>query len=101
MAHTPEEPNERSHMSEEKEQQKILAEKISEVLRENALLTDDGPAVLLGWVAIVEWKAPNNERWLSLTGADVLGEEPPEWQTQGYLYNALFDDWDRGEDDDS
>ena len=76
----------------------LLAEKISAVLQEYALETPDGRSVLLGWVAVVEWKAPDNERWLSMTGADALGEEPPEWQTQGYLHNALYDTWDRDDD---
>jgi hypothetical protein len=81
---------------------KLLADKVSSVLQEHALTTPDGRSVLLGWVAVIEWKAPDNERWLSLTGADVLGDEPPEWQVQGYLHNALFSDWDRfDEDDDS
>jgi hypothetical protein len=72
----------------------LIAGKISDVLREYALETPDGPSVLLGWVAVVEWKAPDNERWLSMTGADALGDEPPEWQRQGYFHNALFSNWD-------
>lgn len=85
----------------EDDDKKLVAEKVSNVFQENALATPDGRSVLLGWVAICEWKAPDNERWLSLTGADALGDFPPEWQIQGYLFNGLHDEWDRdGEDDD-
>lgn len=80
---------------------KLLADKVSTVLQEHALETPDGRSVLLGWVAVIEWKAPDNERWLSMTGADALGDEPPSWQTQGYLHNALFDEWERDVEDDS
>lgn len=75
-----------------------LGEKISEILQEHALDTPEGQALLLGWTAIVEWKAPDNRRWLSQIGADAIGDELPEWTEQGYLHNALFSGWEAVDD---
>jgi hypothetical protein len=80
------------------EDRRQLAEKLSEVIQEHALTTPDGKALLLGWVAIVEWKAPDNRRWLSQIGADAIGDELAEWTEQGYLHNALFSGWEAFDD---
>lgn len=49
-------------------------------------------AMLMGWLTIAEWMAPDGQRWLSI----VDGSADPDkgcatWQRQGYLHNALFD----------
>lgn len=48
-------------------------------------------SMLLGWVAIAEWMAPDGRRWLSIVDGDARGEGAALWQRQGYLHNALFD----------
>ncbi len=48
-------------------------------------------AMLLGWVGIAEWMAPDGKRWLSIVDGNSNREGCPAWQRQGYLHNALFD----------
>lgn len=49
-------------------------------------------AVLIGFVALAEWMAPDGERWLSQISGVGDGEQGiPDWQRQGYLHNALHD----------
>lgn len=70
------------------------------IQRTNATDEDLDGAVLMGWVVIAEWMAPTGERWLSKVAGNASGEGCPEWQTQGYLHNALFHPEDfRGEGD--
>lgn len=48
-------------------------------------------AVLLGFVTVVEWMAPDGKRGLSRVDGDALNNGLPEWTREGYLHNALFD----------
>lgn len=48
-------------------------------------------AMLLGWVTVAEWMAPDGNRWLSRIDGNAQVNACPSWQTQGYLHNALFD----------
>jgi hypothetical protein len=62
-------------------------------------------AVLIGWVAVAEWMAPDGGRWLSKVHGLSNGDDCPTWTQQGYLHNALhhgdtFSRDDDEEDDD-
>ncbi len=57
--------------------------------------------VLTGWVTVAEWMAPNGDRWLSrVDGGPIPDKGLPAWQSQGYLYNALFEGFIPDEDED-
>lgn len=57
-------------------------------------------SVLLGWVTIAEWVAPDGNRWLSRISSNATGDrEAADWQLQGYLHNAL-NDWPKTNDED-
>ncbi len=78
---------------------------IHETLQATTVRDRDLPegAMLLGWVAVAEWMAPDGKRWLSVVDGNASGEGCPAWQRQGYLHNALFDPEgfiSDGEDDD-
>lgn len=45
--------------------------------------------MLVGFVTIAEWVAPDGKRYLTLTGGAGEGQPLPEWTVQGYLHNAL------------
>lgn len=65
---------------------------MARVIQETASTDDDlEGAVLMGWVLVAEWMAPSGERWLSKVDGTAMGQGCPNWQTQGYLHNALFD----------
>lgn len=57
-------------------------------------------AMLMGWVVVAEWMAPNGQRWLSRVDGTASGEGCPEWQRHGYLHNALFSDGFSDDEDD-
>jgi hypothetical protein len=48
-------------------------------------------AVLVGWVVVSEWVAPDGSRWLSRCSGNGSGSgrDLPAWQEQGYLHYAL------------
>lgn len=47
-------------------------------------------AMLLGFVVVAEWMAPDGHRWLSRVDAGANADEGlTEWQREGYLHNAL------------
>ena len=49
-------------------------------------------SVLIGWIVVAEWMDAAGNRWLSRIGsAGDATRQPPEWQWQGYLYNALHE----------
>ena len=52
-----------------------------------------GNAVLVGWVVVAEWVAPDGTRTLTRMSGTPGGTVPPEWQTRGYLHEALFGKW--------
>ena len=57
--------------------------------REDGVGPDDG-ALVVGWVVLCEWVAPDGERWLTkLTNPNCT-----IWQQQGYLHNGLNTGWD-------
>jgi hypothetical protein len=65
-------------------------------------------AMLMGWVVVAEWMAPDGERWLSRVDGTAARKGCPEWQREGYLHNALysggfeaFEGSDDGEEEDS
>jgi hypothetical protein len=62
---------------------------------QNTVAIDDGlpeGSMLMGWVTIAEWMAPDGERWLSIIDGTATPDKAcPAWQRQGYLHNALFD----------
>lgn len=70
-----------------------VRETLHETIQGTIAIDEDMPegAVLLGWLTVAEWMAPDGKRWLSLIDGDARGEGCPAWQRQGYLHNALFD----------
>lgn len=69
-----------------------LAGEISRVLQEGALEVDGNRSVLYAWTIVIEWVAPDGERWLSFRSAGADGVKPlPTWHSQGHLHNALYD----------
>ena len=51
-------------------------------------------AMLIGWVVIAEWVSGDGTRSLVRMSGTPGGAQPPEWQTCGYLHEALFGRWD-------
>lgn len=69
-------------------------------------IDDDMPegAVLMGFVLVAEWMAPDGVRWLSAIDSGPTDDALPEWQRQGYLHSELFtpcaqSEWETSEDD--
>lgn len=80
-----------------------VREHLHESLQHTISLDENSPegAMLVGWVSVAEWMAPDGGRWLSrMTGA-ADGEPLSTWQRQGYLHNALHaeDEWDAVEEE--
>jgi hypothetical protein len=47
-------------------------------------------SVLLGWVCVMEWAAPDGETYFAYNSADASGEEHlPVWREDGLLHHAL------------
>jgi len=81
------------------DEQRELAAAISGVLRAAGHDTEDGPAMLMGYALIAEWKAPDGVRWLTESHADAVGDPLPEWTTAGY-YTSGLDGFPRADEDD-
>lgn len=68
---------------------------------QHSVSLDDGlpeGSMLLGWVCVAEWMAPDGDRWLScIDGSTDPERGATEWQRQGYLHNALNDHGTFGE----
>jgi hypothetical protein len=50
-------------------------------------------AILVGWFVIGEWLGRDGTRSLVRMSGTAGGTLPPEWQTRGYLHEALFGSW--------
>jgi hypothetical protein len=50
-------------------------------------------SVLVGWIVVAEWVGPDGSRSLTRMSGTPGGAVPPEWQTRGYLHEALFGRW--------
>jgi hypothetical protein len=50
-------------------------------------------SILVGWVVVAEWVGPDGRRSLTRMSGTPGGAIPPEWQTRGYLHEALFGRW--------
>jgi hypothetical protein len=50
-------------------------------------------SVLVGWIVVAEWVGPDGRRSLTRMSGTPGGAVPPEWQTRGYLHEALFGGW--------
>jgi hypothetical protein len=50
-------------------------------------------SVLVGWVVVAEWAGIDGTRSLPRMSGTPGGTVPPEWQTRGYLHEALFGKW--------
>lgn len=50
-------------------------------------------SVLVGWVVVAEWAGVDGTRTLTRMSGTPGGVIPPEWQTRGYLHEALFGKW--------
>lgn len=77
-----------------------LRKAVSAALQEHAMEVDGERSVLVGFGLVIEWLAPDGERWLSLAGGDASGGPGTEWQLQGYFHNALHADWPSPHEDD-
>ena len=74
---------------------------LHDAVQHTVSLDEDLPegAMLMGWLTIAEWMAPDGNRWLSKIDGNTNSESMPPWQAQGYLHNALFDAPSFDEDD--
>jgi hypothetical protein len=52
---------------------------------------DLGEAVVTKYAAVVEWMAPDGNRWLSLVTADAGDVELQRWDVQGMFFNVMHD----------
>lgn len=50
-------------------------------------------SVLVGWIVVAEWVGPDGSRTLTRMSGTPGSSVPPEWQTRGYLHEALFGKW--------
>ena len=50
-------------------------------------------SILVGWVVVAEWLGRDGTRTLTRISGTPGGAVPPEWQTRGYLHEALFGKW--------
>jgi hypothetical protein len=50
-------------------------------------------SLLVGWVVVAEWAGLDGARTLTRMSGTPGGAIPPEWQTRGYLHEALFGKW--------
>lgn len=73
-----------------------LRQAVNDVLQEHAMEVDGERSLLMGWCCVVEWVAPDGNRWLSYLATDARCEPAPTWQSHGYLHNAL-NDWPDGD----
>ena len=50
-------------------------------------------AVLTKYAGVVEWMAPDGERWLSIVSGDASDEDAglQRWDVQGMFFNVLHD----------
>jgi hypothetical protein len=78
----------------------ILHSAITETMSDESA-ANEGDAVVMGWVCVVESMGTDGKRWLSRLCSNATGDSNiPAWQQQGYLHNALNDWPDPDEDDD-
>jgi hypothetical protein len=50
-------------------------------------------SVLIGWIVIAEWVNGDGTRSLVRMSGTPGGAQPPDWQANGYLHEALFGRW--------
>lgn len=55
----------------------------------------DRPAVLTGWVLVMEWMADDGECWLTRGHAASL----TSWHADGLHHEALYGDWPDDDDE--
>lgn len=86
-------------MTPDSDDARLLASQINGVLRRTGHDTPEGPALLLGYALVAEWKAPDGTRWVTESHSDAVGEPLPEWTTAGYYHTALQGFPEEDEDD--
>lgn len=65
--------------------------RIHEAIQEG--ITDDSDldgAVLLSFVAIAEFQAPNREKWMTKVSGDPNGDCLPPWRERMFAYELCF-----------
>lgn len=56
-------------------------------------------AVLVGFLVVAEWAAPDGERWISKNSGDA-SETLPSWRERGYAAEVVHGlGWEADEDD--
>lgn len=61
---------------------------------------DDGTeSILTGWVVVAEWMDEKGGRWLSKNTGDAAGDTLTKWGMNGFLHEALHEDWGDPVDD--
>lgn len=78
-----------------------LRKKLAETVQAGQPDLDGGSSsLLLGFVLVAEWVADNGKRWLTEMSSDAHGETLPTWQRNGYLHEALNEQWPESEEGD-
>lgn len=68
-------------------------EVLFETIQASAVSDDDlEGGVLVGFLVIAEWRAPNGEQWLSKVSGDHSGSLPT-WRQRGYAGEVVHDMW--------
>ncbi len=76
-----------------------LRDRIFETLQASAAEDEDlEGAMLLGFVVLAEWQAPDRERWLSKVSGDHSEPLPP-WRERMFAYELAFH-WENSINDD-
>lgn len=57
-------------------------------------------SLLVGWLAVTEWEAPDGIRWLSSFSGDSAMRSLAPWREKGYAIALVHDDLERDDDDD-
>ena len=54
-------------------------------------------SLLVGWLVVAEWEAPNGDRWLSKFSGDAH-RELTQWRERGYAHEVVIGGFDDPDD---
>ena len=78
-----------------------LRERTYNFVQETGTEDDDlEGAVLIGFLLIGEWQAPNGNRWLSKVSGDHTSELSP-WRERGMAFEVAHEWWDDEREEDA
>ena len=80
-----------------------VRETLHETIQATAAADDNlADSVLLGFLVVGEWQAPDGDRWLSKVSGDASGRELSPWRERGFGHEVANLWWpnDGGDEDD-